>query len=124
MLKIRIVRFPESVADKLAVTSVKLEEAEVSIGRDATCGLVLPDLNRLVSRVHCMVAPVGGQWWLTVKSKANPVVIGHEELDFGQSRQLFDGDFIIICEFALQVELAEDHDSTQAFGVPVSGPNF
>ena len=124
MLKIRIVRFPESIADKLAVTSLKLEEAEVSIGRDAACGLVLPDLNRLVSRVHCTVAPMSGQWWLTVKSKANPVVIGHEELEFGQSRQLFDGDFIIICEFALQVERAEDHDSTQAFDVPVSGPNF
>jgi type VI secretion system FHA domain protein len=83
------------------------EQAPISIGRDATCSIVLDDPNKHISRFHVEIEEVDGVYWMAVVSKVNPVMIGGRRYGPGTRLTLKSGDAFEIGEYEIQVGLPE-----------------
>lgn len=75
-----------------------------SIGRDSSCTLVLPDVEKRISRRHAQVVWRDGHFRLRNQGSAIAVLVNGSPLDYGSEVGLHGGDRIDIGEFALQVQ--------------------
>ncbi len=83
------------------------DQAPVSIGRDASCSIVLDDPNKHISRFHVEIEEQDGVYWMSVVSKVNPVMVGGRRLGPGTRLTLKSGDSFEIGEYEIQVGLPE-----------------
>ena len=83
------------------------EHPPVSIGRDASCSVVLDDPNKHISRFHVEIEEVDGVYWMAVVSKVNPVMVGGRRFGPGTRLTLKSGDSFEIGEYEVQVSLPE-----------------
>lgn len=74
-----------------------------SIGRDSSCTLVLPDIEKRISRRHAQVMWRDGQFRLRNQGSAIAVSINGSPVEYGAEAVLHGGDRIDIGEFALQI---------------------
>jgi predicted component of type VI protein secretion system len=84
------------------------DQPPVSIGRDATCSVVLDDPNKHISRFHVEIEELDGVYWMAVVSKVNPVMVGGRRYGPGTRLVLKSGDSFEIGEYEVQVSLPED----------------
>src|SRR5207302_10675158 len=64
----------------------------VTIGRDATCSLVLDDPLKHISRVHVELDEQDGACWMSIVSKVNPVLVKERRYGSGTRLTLESGD--------------------------------
>ena len=83
------------------------ERAPITIGRDASCSVVLDDPHKHISRFHVEIEEVDGVYWMAVVSKVNPVMVGGRRLGPGTRLTLKSGDAFEIGEYEIQVGLPE-----------------
>lgn len=74
---------------------------KTTIGRDATCDIFLPDPEKHISRLHAQIEHMNGNYYLTVASKTNPLVINNMSYQHGKSIMLNEGDRICIRSYVL-----------------------
>jgi len=79
----------------------------VSIGRDATCSMVLEDPHKHISRFHVELEQQDGTYWMTVVSKVNPVMVKGRRYGPGTRLTLHSGDSFEVGEYEVHVALAE-----------------
>lgn len=83
------------------------EQPPISIGRDASCAVVLDDPNKHISRFHVEIELQDGVYWMSVVSKVNPVMVGGRRYGPGTRLTLKSGDSFEIGEYEVQVILPE-----------------
>ncbi len=83
------------------------EALPVTIGRDATCSLVLDDPLKHISRVHVELEEEDGTYWMSVVSKVNPVLVKGRRYGGGTRLTLQSGDSFEMGEFEVQVLFPE-----------------
>jgi predicted component of type VI protein secretion system len=83
------------------------ETLPVTIGRDATCSVVLEDPLKHISRVHVELEEEDGTFWMSVISKVNPVLVKGRRYGSGTRLTLESGDSFEMGEFEVQVLLPE-----------------
>ncbi len=74
-----------------------------TIGRDASCAVILNDPTKHVSRVHATINERDGAYFLTINSKVNHVLVNGRPFRFGQTTQIQSGDQIGLPPFELRV---------------------
>jgi len=79
----------------------------VSIGRDASCTMVLEDPQKHISRFHVEIEDIDGVYWMSVVSKVNPVMVKGRRYGPGTRLTLKDGDTFEIGEYEVQVNFSE-----------------
>jgi predicted component of type VI protein secretion system len=79
------------------------EALPVTIGRDATCSLVLEDPQKHISRVHVELEEEDGTYWMSVVSKVNPVLVKGRRYGPGTRLTLQSGDSFEMGEFDVHV---------------------
>ena len=79
----------------------------VTIGRDATCSLILEDPMKHISRVHVELQEEDGTCWMSVVSKVNPVLVKGRRYGVGTRLTLESGDSFEMGEFEVQVLFPE-----------------
>ena len=79
----------------------------VTLGRDATCSLVLEDPQKHISRVHVELAEEDGTFWMSVVSKVNPVLVKGRRYGSGSRVSLESGDSFEMGQFEVQVLFPE-----------------
>jgi len=79
--------------------TVLLDTAQLTIGRDPNCGLILQDENRFVSRLHCTLDRIGGSWWVHDNASRNGVFVSGQRVD--GRRRLYEGDVIGIADWEM-----------------------
>lgn len=87
-------------------TSRRFEDPGGTIGRDPASSLVLTDRHRRVSRQHARIVidPAGAS--IVNESSGLPVMVGSEQLDFGQTARLIDGAILEIGPFVLRATVS------------------
>src|SRR5919108_1945554 len=83
------------------------ETLPVTIGRDATCSVVLEDPLKHISRVHVELEEEDGTFWMSVVSKVNPVLVKGRRYGSGTRLTLESGDSFEMGEFEVQVLFPE-----------------
>ncbi|WP_296653546.1 type VI secretion system-associated FHA domain protein TagH [Paraburkholderia sp.] len=88
-----------------------------TIGRAATCTLVLPDQQRAISRVHARVECRGGDY-LLCDIGANPSVLNQRALGGTREARLASGDQLMIGAYLIEVSMVEGgaQDEAHPFG--------
>lgn len=81
------------------------DELGGSIGRDAGCTLVLPDLNRRISRRHASVVLRDGRYVLCDHGTAMPVLVNGRPVGSEREVPLADGDRVEIGGYAMEVTM-------------------
>jgi FHA domain-containing protein len=71
--------------------SVRFSEQGGTIGRDDGNTMSLPDKHRRVSRLHGTISFVDGSPTLSNSSTSLPIMIGEQQLDYGESIRLTEG---------------------------------
>src|SRR5438552_6453328 len=79
----------------------------ITLGRDATCTLALPDPQKHISRVHVELEEEDGTYWMSVVSKVNPVMVKGRRYGPGTRLTLKTGDSFEMGEFEVQVMFPE-----------------
>lgn len=75
----------------------------ITLGRGADCELTLEDPKKWVSRIHAVLNVEGGEYWLNVVSKVNPVFVAGQRHDPGSRVQLQAGDRVEIGEYVIEL---------------------
>jgi predicted component of type VI protein secretion system len=84
-----------------------LDVLPVSIGRDASCTIVLEDPHKHISRFHVEIEEESGVYWVSVVSKVNPVMVKGRRYGPGTRLTLHSGDAFEVAEYEVQVLLPE-----------------
>ena len=106
-MPINVKIFNRSAARPTLYASRDFERPPVSIGRDATCTMVLDDPHKHISRFHVEIEEEGGNYWMSVVSKVNPVMVKGRRYGPGTRLTLKSGDAFEIGEYEIQVMLPE-----------------
>ena len=85
----------------------EFETLPVSIGRDATCSMLLEDPHKHISRFHVELEQQDGIYWMTVVSKVNPVMVKGRRYGPGTRLTLHSGDSFEVGEYEVHVTLPE-----------------
>jgi len=75
----------------------------ITLGRGADCEMTLEDPKKWVSRIHAVLNVEGGEYWLNVVSKVNPVFVAGQRHDPGSRVQLYGGDRVEIGEYVIEL---------------------
>lgn len=75
----------------------------ITLGRGADCEVTLEDPKKWVSRIHAVLNVDGGEYWLNVVSKVNPVFVAGQRHDPGSRVQLHGGDRVEIGEYMIEL---------------------
>lgn len=81
-------------------------EAGGSIGRSDTNTLILPDLQRVISRVHARIEYRGGGFVIS-NVGSNPITVRGRALAQGETVPLFAGDELVIGSYSLTAQRAD-----------------
>lgn len=107
------------------------DNARITIGRGTECLLHLEDPKKWVSRVHAELNVEGGEYWLNVVSKVNPVFVAGQRHDPGSRVQLQGGDRVEIGEYEIELvppapppPLADASEPTFITRSPLEEPTF
>ena len=100
--------------------SRELDVLPVSIGRDASCAIVLEDPNKHISRFHVEIEELSGIYWMLVVSKVNPVMVKGRRYGPATRLTLSSGDMFEIAEYEVQVFLPEVVEESAPPPAPVS----
>jgi type VI secretion system protein len=104
MLTLRVSKYnDEPLAEPI---TVRFGPDGGTIGRAATCTLVLPDQQRAISRVHARVECRGGDY-LLCDLGANPSVLNQRALGGTREARLASGDQLMIGAYLIEVALVE-----------------
>lgn len=104
MLTLRVAKYnDEPLAEPI---TVRFGPDGGTIGRGATCTLVLPDQQRAISRVHARVECRGGDY-LLCDLGANPSVLNQRALGGTREARLASGDQLMIGAYLIEVALVE-----------------
>src|SRR6185436_1506612 len=93
VITLTVIAFNDTPAD--GSLQVRFDELGGSIGRAATNQLVLPDPERMVSRVAAQV----------VYRSSNPILLNGQPLASGREAPLASGDRVHICGYELSVTM-------------------
>jgi predicted component of type VI protein secretion system len=85
----------------------EFETLPVSIGRDATCSMVLEDPQKHISRFHVEIEEQDGAYWMSVVSKVNPVLVKGRRYGPATRLTLHSGDTFEVGEYEVHVTLPE-----------------
>jgi len=99
--------FNHSAARPTLYASHDFDRPPVSIGRDAACTMVLDDPHKHISRFHVEIEEQGGNYWMSVVSKVNPVMVKGRRYGPGTRLTLKSGDTFEIGEYEIHVMLSE-----------------
>src|SRR5260370_21473486 len=99
--------FNRSAARPTLYASRDFDRPPVSIGRDSACTMVLDDPHKHISRFHVEIEEEGGNYWMSVVSKVNPVMVKGRRYGPGTRLTLKSGDAFEGGEYEIQVMLAE-----------------
>src|SRR6266540_1007549 len=99
--------FNHSAARPTLYASHDFDRPPVSIGRDAACTMVLDDPHKHISRFHVEIEEEGGNYWMSVVSKVNPVMVKGRRYGPGTRLTLKSGDTFEIGEYEIHVMLSE-----------------
>src|SRR5712692_7079622 len=99
--------FNRSAARPTLYASRDFDRPPVSIGRDSACTMVLDDPHKHISRFHVEIEEEGGNYWMSVVSKVNPVMVKGRRYGPGTRLTLKSGDAFEIGEYEIQVMLPE-----------------
>ena len=102
MITLTVVAFNNTLAD--GTLQVQFDELGGSIGRADANQLVLPDPERMVSRVAAQVVYRNGGF-VIVDRGSNPISLNGRALASGREAPLADGDRVHICGYELSVKL-------------------
>ncbi len=81
-----------------------LNEERITVGRGATCTVVLEDPNRYLSRLHAEFERIArGGYLLRVMSKMAPVIVNGVSHYQGSELQVHAGDILTMVEYELEV---------------------
>ncbi|WP_182084182.1 FHA domain-containing protein [Aureimonas sp. ME7] len=81
-----------------------LERGELTLGRDPSCGWVLPDPARTVSKIHCRLRRDATGFTVTDES-TNGMSVDRQDLAQGQTARLRAGSLIAFCGQRFAVEI-------------------
>lgn len=103
----------------------------ITLGRGADCELMLEDPKKWVSRIHAVLNVEGGEYWLNVVSKVNPVFVAGQRHDPGSRVQLYGGDRLEIGEYEIELvppapppPIADPSEPTYITQPPPAEPTF
>ncbi len=120
MIALSLVRRPQGPVAEPRTWPVPAEG--LTIGRAAECGLVLPDLLRMVSRQHARVLWRDRQPWLCCLSANAPVWVNQAVIQQGGEIALRAGDRVRIGAFELLVEALPETPPDAAAPLPMAPP--
>lgn len=87
---------------------------KITIGRDASCDISLPDPEKHISRIHAIIEKQDVCFFLTVISKANPIIVNGTPFHTGKIVELKEGDRITLRSYVLDVtETSQSASSIQ-----------
>jgi type VI secretion system protein ImpI len=81
-----------------------LERGELTLGRDPSCGWVLPDPSRTVSKIHCRIRRDATGFTVTDES-TNGMSVDRRPLAHGQTARLQTGSVIDVCNQRFAAEI-------------------
>ena len=102
MITLTVIAFNDTPAD--GTLQARFDELGGSIGRAETNQLVLPDPERMVSRVAAQVVYRNGAF-LIIDRGSNPIQLNGQPLASGREAPLAAGDRVRICGYELSVQL-------------------
>jgi FHA domain-containing protein len=102
VITLTVIAFNDTPAD--GTLQVRFDELGGSIGRAETNQLVLPDPERMVSRVAAQVVYRNGGFAI-IDRGSNPITLNGQALASGREAPLASGDRVRICGYELSVQL-------------------
>jgi len=108
MLTIKVISYKDLPVDQ-AITADFREEGG-TIGRSPESTLLLPDPERIISRIHALVLHDSGTFTLRDQGTTTPVVVNGRPVGKGRDHPLRDGDEVRIATYVLRVEGARDKE--------------
>lgn len=93
-----------------ALQRYEIVRNSVSVGRGQECDWVLPDVDRTLSKIHCLLLKQGGRWFITDIS-SNGTWINGELLDPGLPRPIHHGERLILGEYEIEIWIQEHTDT-------------
>jgi FHA domain-containing protein len=102
VITLTVIAFNDTPAD--GTLQVRFDELGGSIGRAETNQLVLPDPERMVSRVAAQVVYRNGAFAI-IDRGSNPIMLNGQALSSGREAPLASGDRLRICGYELSVQL-------------------
>jgi len=102
VITLTVIAFNDTPAD--GTLQVRFDELGGSIGRAASNQLVLPDPERMVSRVAAQVVYRNGGFAI-IDRGSNPISLNGRALASGREAPLVDGDRVHICGYELSVKM-------------------
>jgi predicted component of type VI protein secretion system len=112
--------FNRSTARPTLYATRDFERPPVTIGRDASCAMVLEDPHKHISRFHVEIEEQDGTYWMSVVSKVNPVMVKGRRYGPGTRLTLHTGDTFEIGEYEVQVVLPGSADAAKSGATPAS----
>jgi FHA domain-containing protein len=88
------------------IISVRFDKDGGTIGRDDGNTMALPDKLRRVSRLHGTITFVDGRATLSNSSTSLPIMVGDQQLDYGEAIRITDGMHIEFGPYVLVAALA------------------
>ncbi len=88
------------------IISVRFDKDGGTIGRDEGNTMALPDKLRRVSRLHGTITFVDGKATLSNSSTSLPIMVGEQQLDYGEAIRINDGMHIEFGPYVLVAALA------------------
>lgn len=101
LLRITVLQYKGAPPE--AAIAYMFDERGGNIGRE-DCNLTLPDPTRVLSRVQAQISFADGLFNL-IDQGGNPSVVNSLRVGKGNSRPLYDGDIVELCDYKLRVKV-------------------